>query len=217
MHTVDYEKIKNDQFKKNVEELKSEDVKEKIKNFSDRSGYTIDEISKKIDEDKMFRWFFAKDPIKQNIHENTAMGFIKKINGVKEFKKYGTNDTFVVNGGIMTGNELKNKQIRPKTKSVDFYWKYNNVEYYASHKYTKDEGGGQTHQYNDLIKYITECNNSSRKNTKFLAIADGEFYEGINGKAGTTRIQHLKELADKRTTFAMTINDLEGFMIESND
>lgn len=216
MPTVDYEKIKHEQFKENVKKLKSKDVKDKIQSFSERSGYTVEEISKKIDEDEMFRWFFAKDPIKQNIHENTAIDFIKNINGVKEFKKFGTNEAFVVNGGIMLGSELKSKQIRPKTKSIDFYWKYKDVEYYASHKYTKDEGGGQTHQYNDLIKYIQECNNSSRKNTKFLAIADGKFYDGNNGKAGTTRMQHLVELADKRTTFAMTINDLTEFMINSN-
>ncbi len=212
MPTVDYEKIKNDQFKKNVRTLKSKDVMDKIEKFSKRSGYTVKKISDKIDSDEMIRWFFAKDPIKQNIHENTAIDFIKKINGIKDFKKFGTNEAFVVNGGIMLSTELKEKQIRPKTKSIDFYWKYGNDEYYASHKYTKDEGGGQTHQYKDLISYIQECNNSSRKNTKFLAIADGKFYEGINGKAGTSKIQHLQELADNRTTYAMTINDLETFM-----
>ena len=212
MPIVDYEQIKHDQLKKNVENLKAKDVIDKIIEFSKRSGYSEIEIAHKIDSDEMFRWFFAKDPIKQNIHELTAISFIKKLDGVQDFKKYGTNEAFVVNGGVMLGTELKDKQIRPKTKSIDFYWKYNGIEYYASHKYTKDEGGGQTHQYNDLINYIKECNNSSRKNTRFLAIADGKFYDGTNGKSGTSKMQHLQELADNRTTFAMTINDLVDFM-----
>ena len=212
MPIVDYEKIKLVQLKKNVKNLKSGDVKKKIKEFSKRSGYSYDEIAKKIDGDEMFRWFFAKDPIKQNIHEYTAVNFIKKLDGVKDFKKLGTDEMFVINGGVLLGTELKSKQIRPKTKSVDFYWKYGNTEFFISHKYTKDGGGGQDNQYHDLISYIQECNNSTRKNTTFLVIADGKFYDSKNGKAGTSKIQHLKQIADKRTTFALTINDLEKFM-----
>ena len=44
MPTVDYEKIKHEQFKENVKKLKSKDVKDKIQSFSERSGYTVEDI-----------------------------------------------------------------------------------------------------------------------------------------------------------------------------
>lgn len=214
MPIVDYEKIKLEQLRKNVKELKSSDVQDKIELFSKRTGYSVEQINEKIDGDDMFKWFFAKDPIKQNIHENTAMNYIKQIEGVRDFKKFNTNEAFVVNGGILSGTELLLKQIRAKTKSIDFYWKYDDIQFFVSHKYTKDEGGGQTNQYNDLISFINECNGSPKNKTKFLAIADGEFYNTNDVNAGKSKIRHLQDIADRRNTHAMTINDLAEFMTQ---
>ena len=47
----------------------------------------------------------------------------------------------------------------------------------------------------------------------FIAIADGEFYDGQDGEARKTRIERLKELGSTKV-FACKINDLEILMKE---
>ena len=61
----------------------------------------------------------------------------------------------------MTKNQLKISKVKPQSKSIDFSWNTKDYTIYASHKYTKDEGGHQTNQYEDLQNFITAANNSS--------------------------------------------------------
>ena len=79
-------------------------------------------------------------------------------------------------------------------------------------KYTKASGGSQGSAYKDLQLFIGESNPSVLQNTYFVAIADGEFYQKLDGKAKTTRIQRLKDLANKSKVFACEITELEALM-----
>ena len=178
----------------------------KIKKYCKTTGYDYNTILKKIKIDEAFRWFFIKDPIRQNIHEQTVIKFIKNISGVKNFKKYSNNEMYIVNGGLVLKSKLDT--MTPSCKSIDFYWEFNNKKIYAYHKYTKDSGGHQDNQYEDLKKFIDVCNSSSMRNVRFLAIADGAFYNTQNGKANTTKIKRLKDLANERNTFALTSYEL---------
>jgi len=208
----DFEKIYRRQLKENFAKLKIEDVSVKIDTFCKRTGYSREEVSVEFHKNPMFRWWFVKDPKKQNIYERTAADYISRIPGVSKFKKYGTNEMFVSSGGVFTQESFRKSGMHSSAKTIDFGWIYENTQFYAAHKYTKDSGGAQGNQYKDLISFIKEANNSSLADTIFLVIADGEFYNGNNGRANTTRIKHLKVMADNHKTFALTTNELEEFL-----
>ena len=71
----------------------------------------------------MIIWFFAKDPIRQNFTEIAAQEYIEKLDTVTDFRKLGTQDMYVIHGGIMTKNDLKKSKVKPQSKSIDFSWK----------------------------------------------------------------------------------------------
>ena len=125
-----------------------------------------------------------------------------------EFKKLPTNSTVIVNGAIMTKKQLRDHGGATEAKTIDFYWKYNGAEFYAAHKYTKEEGGSQGNQYKDLQTFIKQAGPTTKENTYFVAIADGEFYLQNDGQAGIPRIERLKNLASNNV-FACTICELE--------
>ena len=154
---------------------------------------------------------FATDPTKQRFHEKLAKCFIEKINGVENLELLPNSKLYLVSGKIKDKKELT-KENPPKAKSLDFFWQYDDYKIYVSHKYTKDEGGAQENQYNDLKTFIEEANKCNAENTVFIAIADGEFYKRNNGKAGRTRIKNLKHLANTKNVFACAIEELESLL-----
>ena len=102
--------------------------------------------------------------------------------------------------------------MKPKSKSIDFYWECGSKKFYAFHKYTKDSGGHQDNQYRDLQVFIGEANTSGIKDSYFLAIADGDYYSTNNGRARTTKIERLKQIANGKNVFAMTSDELPKFL-----
>ena len=99
-----------------------------------------------------------------------------------------------------------------QAKTIDFFWKTGDLIVYASHKYTKSSGGAQDNQYKDLKDFISEANHSNLPKTIFLAIADGSYYSSKDSESGVSKLQRLKDLANRRNVFALTIAELERFL-----
>ncbi len=120
----------------------------------------------------------------------------------------------LINGAVVKKSDLEkmDSDIVPSCKSIDFYLKCNNKDVYIYHKYTKIGGGHQDNQYDDLKQFIMAANSSTNRNIIFIAVADGNFYNSKNGKANTTKIQRLKDIANGKTTFAMTSKELPNFL-----
>ena len=199
---------------RNYENLNVNDIRTKIENFAEMSGYPVNEVRDKIENDPMFKWSFIKDPKRQNFYELIAGDFIERMDNVSNFRKLGVNEMVLTGGAVLEQTIAQERGADPRAKSIDFTWTYNDTRYYASHKYTKQIGGTQDNQYKDLQDFIQEANRSNLDNTIFLAIADGEYYNTNNGRRGTTKIGHLRESANQRRVFALTIDDLENFMLE---
>lgn len=73
MNYKDEYKIRIKENLKNVlTELDTKDMTLKISNWANKFGYSFDEIKNKIINDEIFRCVFAKDPAKQNLHQNLA-------------------------------------------------------------------------------------------------------------------------------------------------
>lgn len=215
---MDYEKGYKKQVKKNNKEvlnqLDSKSMKIKIDNFADKHGYNPKEVKENIKNNEMFRSVFAKDPAKQNFYQNKAAEYIKSMNNVKNFEVLptnGDNAKYIVNGNILEGKNLKNKN--QEAKSIDFYFESGKHKIYASHKYTKNEGGAQDNQYKDVQAFLNNSRYNNLKDTKFIAICDGDYYQNKNSKSGDdTRIEQLQRLTDNKNVFVTDIDGLDSVL-----
>jgi hypothetical protein len=97
---------------------------------------------------------FATDPVKQNFGEQQAALYIRGMTRlVDQFRKLptsGVNALSVANGAIVT-NPGRDGEI----KSIDFTWRTGPYRVYASHKWTREGGGGQKHQYDELRRFLS--------------------------------------------------------------
>ena len=113
----------------------------------------------------------------------------------------------------MTGEDIKGKGGRSRTKSIDFKWNYGIGEFYSSHKHSWSGGGSQDNQYSDIQLFIEESLSSDKEDRYYVAIADGQFYQEPKGKAGMTRIENLKQMAGGNPrVLACTTDELEAEM-----
>lgn len=195
-------------------ELNTEQMRVKIVNWANKFGYSFDAIKEKIINDEIFRCIFAKDPNKQNLHQNLAAKYIESLSRISNFKilpSGGDNAIYLTNGKIFEGQKLKHKS--KDIKSIDFTWNTSKYKFYASHKYTNDEGGAQDNQYKDIQDFLNHARDCNEKNVIFLAICDGDYYLRKDAKTGdTSRLDRLQRLTDNKTSFVLNINDLASFL-----
>lgn len=166
-------------------------------------------MHERIVEDEMFRWCFVVDPIRQNVFEKIAAEHIESMTGISSFKKYGTNDLFIVAGALKEKKEPKG--MRPESKSIDFSWKYGRRNFYASHKYTNESGGAQDNQYRGVQRFIEDANKIGGRDI-FVAIVDGEYYNTWDSQAEMTRRKRLEQMANQNNVFVKSIDELEKFL-----
>ena len=149
----------------NIKELREDIdkpwVKEKIQNhvLNFKGIFTYDEIKNAILENDIVASKFCKDPSKQNVSEKLAI----EVLGVEKLPASGRNCIRFNSKGeiVFTSNG--------NTKSADFIY----GEYYATQKFTTEEGGAQDNQRNDVIDFLTRGSISH----KVAAIVDGKYWD----------------------------------------
>lgn len=203
-----------DDLKKTIlENKKDESLMLKIKNYAERYGVPVSFVIDKLKEEDDFILFgFEKDPTRQNIYEEIQLEKIKEIPLIIEVKKLpsgGKNAKYVVDGKIVSLNAEERKE--KILKSVDFYWEFSfedkKICFFASGKYTKEEGGAQDNQRNDISSFLENAKKSFDKDLFFIALTDGEYYEKEIQK-GKTRIEELNEVFCGERCLAVSSNNL---------
>lgn len=150
---------------------------------------------------------FAKDPIKQSLHQNTAIKFIKNLENVIESKTLimptgGKNAFYLISGQLIEGKNLTTDK---KPKSIDFLITLkNDKKIYCTHKYTKENGGSQDNQLNDVLNFMENSRTLSSKYIYCLAILDGEYYR--------KKIHNINKKYQTKNCMALTINDLQEYI-----
>ena len=179
----DYEMEKKKLFQRNLDELEREifmeplpeNLNTKIVNFSNNFDFYEKEVIEKIKRDRMFAANFIKSPSRQNFYETEALVFLNSMESVEKAEKLpasGAGAFYVVNG--ILSHERPDKTY----KSIDFRIKMKNGKViYATHKYTKDEGGAQDNQKNDLLQFIQNARKYRKGEIVFAVIADGTYYD----------------------------------------
>lgn len=221
---IDYENEYRKRLLENIKEfqnnLTSNKTNLKIQKYSEKYGLNYEFVKYKVYTDNIFALQFIIEPNKQNLHENIAFEYLKTIDFIKnprQLEKSGMNSLIINNDGIVE-KFYKNKNFNT-TKTIDFYFEIttkNNKQFnfYSSHKYTKDKGGSQDNQYNDLKKYLDNASKNKEDCNIFLAICDGQYY---NSNKNNKINEINKHYSNINNIFALNINQLNEFLIKFID
>lgn len=142
----------------------------KLKLFISKNNMTEQYVIENLLSNNLFALLhFTKDPIKQNIVENTMKQFVLdseiKIKKPKNYESIRFKD-----GDCHIGFEKKSGYC----KSVDFVCGTD----YIYCKYINENGGSQDNQYNEVLFCIKEALKYTEKHKiKFYFILEGKFFE----------------------------------------
>ena len=222
---IDYDTVYKEALIRNSKEVRKDILNNdrgmeiKISNYSEKYNIPKKFLIHQILKDPLFANQFAKDPAKQSIHQKTAGKYIESINCVEDFEQLpasGENAAYICRDGQL---HIGSKPSGDKVKSIDFHWFFDGKEYYAAHKYTKDEGGAQDNQYNDLVEFLINAAKSNYENIYFLAIGDGAYYQrstNDNGVSYKNRIDYMNQTYSNEHAIAITTNELEDYLINNS-
>jgi hypothetical protein len=217
MDKLDYKGLYNLVLQKNIKQLQKEidtkQTKTKIDNWAKKFQLNPLEVRQKIIDDDMFSLHYIIEPARQGFHEKLAADYIKKFSNVSNFENLPTSgkNALVVHSGLIVP---KKESPSNASKTVDFKWDTDGYKCYASHKYTKDEGGAQDNQYKDLRDFMENSRPNNDVKTRFFAICDGEYYQHKDSN-GYTKIKILnRDCYKKDKLIALPIDDLFDYLKE---
>ena len=180
----DYDQVERELWKKHASEvldllkLRDKGLMRRIQTFSQRFGFEIIDICQKIEDDYMFACCFAKDAKKTGFEEKEAEKYLRMfpdtIRSFKVLPKSGKNALYIgPQGDIITGKK------QTGTKSLDFLWRAGNtsITCVAAHKVTREKGGAQDHQRNELITLLQFFQHSKDMEVVLFVICDGAYYD----------------------------------------
>jgi len=181
-----------------------------IESFTRKFGFDEDDVRRKIKEDEMFGAHFVKDPKRQNFCENVAAEWIRDVLRAADFDNLptrGQNAVYLGSNGNFVQARNANAEDR-RSKSLDFRWREGNWTIYASHKYTRESGGAQDNQFNDVRNLISRFQTSPSENVVLINIVDGAYYTDAKmeelihyqrDRIPLSRAIHIEELPETLT------------------
>lgn len=212
----DYEAIARTETRRNHAEVRTEArertprIMARATKFSNDFGYTVDEVLANAINDEMFAATLAKSPGRTGIHERIASGWIREIPGIEDFEvlsKSGTNAIKVSSDGFL----VSGRQTRDMPgKSLDFKWVCGGRTYYAMHKYSKQSGGTQNSQSNEMRDLMIRFQRCTDESIALVVIVDGGYYQHNNQE----KLRELMQQERDRPPIskALSIGDLPAFL-----
>ena len=151
-------------------------LQKKVETFAHRFGYAVEQVRAKIAADPMFAAHFAKQPMRQGMHERKAKEWLRTLDSVLDFRglpKSGANALYVTSDGeVKRGSDL---QAKP-SKSLDFLWRTGSTTCYAMHKFTRNSGGNQDSQFKEMRELLQQFLRCPDETCILLVIVDGLYY-----------------------------------------
>lgn len=155
-------------------------IMKRIATYCHNFGYDCKRVIAKIIDDEMFAAHFAINPSQQTIHEKLAADYLQQFERVNNFEKLppsGGSALFLDNNGKLLHQDPEKSKSSQYSKSLDFRWNTAGVICYASHKYTKESGGGQDHQFRDQKRFLENFKHHNNPQAACFAICDGGYYK----------------------------------------
>ena len=153
----------------------------------------------------------AREARRQNIHERAAANYVQQLPNINEFinlPSSGPNAYYInANGQIITGRQLAGAP-RP-SKSIDFRWRTGAVTCYAAQKYTREGGGNQDNQFNEVQALLQNFLPRLNNHTALFVLVDGPYYT----VARLNQLRGLVRLQDPRS-YVASVNELVPILRE---
>ena len=153
----------------------------------------------------------AREARRQNVHEKAAADYVEKLALVAEFRKLpssGQNACYVNRDGqIVTGAQLAGAQ-RP-SKSIDFQWRTGRVTCYAAQKYTRESGGNQDNQFNEIQALLRNFLQRINNDVALFVLVDGPYYNA----ARSAQLQAQVRMQNPRS-YVASVNALQPILTD---
>lgn len=219
---LDFENIEHQLNLDNLEEMAQE-----IPNRSERLATRIAHFSAQFDVPEEDFWreldansngplaaVLAREARRQNVHENAAAEYVRQMAHVQEFRKLpstGRNALYInADGQVVTREQLAGAP--PPSKSIDFWWRTGNVTCYAAQKYTREGGGNQDNQFNEVVRLLQNFQRRINNGIVLFVLVDGPYYtdQRLTRLRGLTRVQPPR-------SYVTSINELQPILNEIAD
>jgi len=135
---------------------------------------TVDWYLERIQSDPIARALFRKDTVRQNIHENTQIAWIRS------FYQDAVKLPAAKGGLYLSKYKMMKEHPRPSdaTKTLDISISSQHI--YGVLKYSTTEGGAQDNQFRDVKHFIEQMigylNNTPEAQESFYFYLDGPYY-----------------------------------------
>ena len=179
----DYDAIEQEMWRENALQVSAllaagdAGLQKKVETYAYQFGYDMEQVREKIAADRMFAAHFAKQPMRQGMHERKAAEWLRTLDSVRDFRvlpKSGANALYVTSdGAVKRGSDL---QAKP-SKSLDFRWRTGDTSCYAMHKFTRDSGGSQDSQFKEMRELLQQFLRCPDETCILLVIVDGPYYD----------------------------------------
>ena len=216
---LDFEALEHQQNLHNLAEMEGE-----IRQMSERLRTRILHYAEQFDVAEADFWrdlranpngplaaVLAREARRQNIHERAAADYVEQLPNINEFTNLpssGPNACYInANGQIVTGRQLAGAP-RP-SKSIDFRWRTGAVTCYAAQKYTREGGGNQDNQFNEVQALLQNFLPRLNNHTALFVLVDGPYYT----VARLNQLRGLVRLQDPRS-YVASVNELVPILQE---
>lgn len=209
----DYDAIEQRMWRNNAQDLpqrlrtNEKNLLKRIATFISRFGFPESDVRDKIRSDDMFASHFAIEPRRQSFHEDIAAEWLDELDEIRNFQNLpsrGKKAYYITSDG-----EIRQGMKPAPSKSLDFTWITGNTRFYAAHKYTKESGGNQDSQFNEMRSLLEHYMKGMATNTVLIVIVDGAYYTP----------QRMSELhrfvrTNPPQSFAVPIQDVPSILAE---
>ena len=192
--------------------------KDSVRKDAERLGVSFEVLWHEFRTNQVFAAKYAKDPVKQTIHQKVAADWTRSLPFVSNFSSLpssGPNALYLQRGRLVFKPDLYQGS---QSKSIDFKWQVNSTpifEIYATHKFTRNTGGSQDNQFNDLKSFAEHAKEYSPKRDefrRFLLLCDGPYYQ-LPFEGFSSKIEYLNNFcAGNPYVIAMSTNLLPRFI-----
>lgn len=188
-------------------------LERRIKRFSEQFGIPEHRYWDALDADPSgpLASTLAREARRQNIHEKHAADYICRMDHVSNFEKLkatGSNALYLNRDGqFVTRAQLGNAS-KP-SKSLDFRWETAGIVCLAAQKYTKEGGGNQDSQFNEIEQLLRNYLQRTNNGIALFALVDGAYYT-------EDRLKKLDALVRERPprSYVVSVNSLQVILQE---
>ncbi|MCY3865887.1 MAG: hypothetical protein OXG68_10665 [Chloroflexi bacterium] len=217
MKTLDFEYFEQQVNQENLLDVHREvqnrcaRLRKRILHFSEQFGLPEHEYWEALEADPRgpLASTLAREARRQNIHEKHAADFIRNMEHVSDFEKLpavGANARYLNSDGQFVTRSQLGRSPKP-SKSLDFKWNTNGIRCLAAQKYTKEGGGNQDSQFNELELLLRNYLQRTNNGIALFVLVDGAYYN-------QDRLSQLHALIRERRprSYVSSVNSLQEIL-----